>query len=130
MTNTSRWKTAHEAALQWLEMAAHGLGGDSGGGLAAFDQLGPDGLPVFGAQLLAGDLAGSGALDGACALCCNCSIAGCHLGQERRIDAKVLRQLRAVSLVLLDVGFEVHIALAFAKVYCAFAKVATAKVKI
>lgn len=108
MTNT--WKTAHEAALEWLEMAAHDSGsGSCGGGLAALGEFGPDGLPVVRAQLLARDLAQGCALYGTGSLCCNGAVAGCHLREERGVDSKVLRQLCAVSLVLLDVGFEVHI---------------------
>jgi hypothetical protein len=56
MTNTSTWKTAHEAAWEWLEMAAHDSGSDScGGGLAALGEFGPRIAPRLLAEHLPSD---------------------------------------------------------------------------
>lgn len=93
-------------------------------------QFRPNCLPVVRSKITAGDYSLRRAFDRTCTFSRNASISGGHLRQKRWRYPKSGRQPSRVTLILLDVGFEVHITLAFAKVYVAIAKVATAKVNL
>lgn len=91
------------------------------------DQFWPGGVPVVWLHvpahyLLVGEtLNGSGAFRG------DCPVSGRHLRQVRKGDFQGSSQCCGLATLGLDVGFKVHLTLAFAKVYAAFAKAANAK---
>lgn len=92
------------------------------------DQLGPDQVPVFGTEVPAADDAIRSPLDRRCPLWGNSPVAASHLGEIGRGNVELCRECDPAATFLLDERFKVHATLAFAKVYVAFANVASAKV--